>query len=488
MKTLKDLLQKVAVLDIKGEANVPLKALQINSKKVQPGDCFVALRGTQSDGHVFISDAIAQGALAIVCELLPSQINEKVTYVQVANSASALGLMAGAFYDHPSEKMKVIGVTGTNGKTSTVTLLFRLFRKFSLNAGLLSTVQNQINEEIIDSTHTTPDAIAINALMKKMLEAGCQYCFMEVSSHAVEQQRIAGLHFSGAVFTNITHDHLDYHKTFENYLKAKKKFFDDLPSGAFAVTNADDRNGNVMLQNTTAGKFTYSLKNPSDYKCKVIENSIAGLQLLLDGTEMHTRLIGNFNAYNLTAVYAVARLLQLPKIDVLTTLSALAPPPGRFEQVVSAHEKIVGIVDYAHTPDALKNVLQTIKAIANGNEKVITVTGCGGDRDAAKRPLMAQISCKFSDYILLTSDNPRSEDPNEILRQMMEGVPVTDKRKVLVIADRREAIKTAVTLAGPNDIILLAGKGHEKYQEVNGVKNHFDDKEELQKCFEELQK
>lgn len=488
MKPLKELLHKVAVLDIKGEAGVRISALQTDSRKVQPENCFVALRGTQSDGHRFIHTAVEKGAAVVLCEELPSQINEKVTYVKVANTSIALGFMASAFFDQPSTKMKLIGVTGTNGKTSTVTLLFRLFRKLGINAGLLSTVQNQINEEIIDSTHTTPDAIAANALMNRMTTAGCEYCFMEVSSHAIEQHRIAGLHFSGAVFTNITHDHLDYHKTFENYLKVKKRFFDELPQGSFAVTNTDDRNGSVMLQNTAAAKFTYSLKSPSDFKCKVIENSVTGLQLLLDGTEMHTRLIGNFNAYNLTSVYAVARILQLPKMDVLTALSSLAPPEGRFEQAVSPHQKIVGIVDYAHTPDALKNVLQTIKTICNGNEKVITVTGCGGDRDAAKRPLMAQIACKFSDQIVFTSDNPRGEDPNEILRQMNEGVPVTDKRKVLTITDRREAIKAAVTLANANDIILLAGKGHEKYQDIKGVKTHFDDKEELRKYFEELQK
>jgi len=357
-----------------------------------------------------------------------------------------------------------------------------------VNVGLLSTVQNQINEEIIPSTHTTPDAIALNALMKQMADAGCEYCFMEVSSHAVDQNRISGLKFTGGVFTNITHDHLDYHKTFENCLRAKKRFFDELQASAFALVNIDDRNGSVMLQNTRASKNTYALKSPADFKTKIIENSVTGLQMEIDGVEMHTRLIGEFNAYNLTAVYGVARLLGMEKQKALTILSALTPPEGRFDQVVSAKDKVVGIVDYAHTPDALKNVLQTVQAVRNGNENVITVVGCGGDRDATKRPIMAEIACRYSGQVILTSDNPRSEDPNEILRQMNEGVPVTDKRKVLTITDRREAIKTAVTLAKKADIILLAGKGHEKYQEIKGVKHHFDDKEVLKEMFELLNK
>ncbi len=488
MITLQDILKNVPALETIGSTDVEVLSLQMDSRKVKQGDCFVAVKGTVSDGHSFISKCIEQGASTILCEVLPSEINPNVTYIRVQNSSRSLGTMASNFYCNPSSQMKVVGVTGTNGKTSTVTLLFRLFTKLGKKVGLLSTVQNQINEEIIPSTHTTPDAIALNALMKQMVDAGCEYCFMEVSSHAVEQNRIEGLKFQGAVFTNITHDHLDYHKTFENYLKAKKRFFDELPSTAFALTNADDRNGNVMLQNTKATKNTYSLKTPSDFKCKVMENNVGGLQLELDGVEMHTRLIGDFNAYNLTAVYAVARLLGVEKQEALTVLSSLAPPEGRFDQIISAKEKIVGIVDYAHTPDALKNVLQTIQAVRNGNESVITVVGCGGDRDAAKRPIMAEIACKFSNQVILTSDNPRSEDPDEILRQMNTGVPVTDKRKVLTITDRREAIKTAVTLARKSDIILLAGKGHEKYQEIKGVKSHFDDKEELSRMFAEMGK
>jgi UDP-N-acetylmuramoyl-L-alanyl-D-glutamate--2,6-diaminopimelate ligase len=488
MKQLTAILKNVPVEQINGNSDVAINALQMDSRKVKAGDCFIAVKGTASDGHSYIDKCIEQGATAIVCEVLPAQLNPAVTYVKVQSSAKALGQMAGNFYDNPSAKMKVVGVTGTNGKTSTVTLLFRLFRKAGANVGLLSTVQNQINEEVIPSTHTTPDAIALNALMKQMVDAGCSYCFMEVSSHAIDQRRIEGLQFTGAVFTNITHDHLDYHKTFENYLKAKKRFFDDLPATAFALVNADDRNGRVMLQNTKARQLTYSLKSPGDYKCKVIENSVTGLQLDLDNTEMHTRLIGEFNAYNLTAVYGVARQLGVEKEEALTILSSLAPPEGRFDQLVSVNDKIVGIVDYAHTPDALKNVLQTIQAVRSGIEHVITVVGCGGDRDAAKRPVMAEIACRYSNKIILTSDNPRSEDPSEILRQMNEGVPVTDKKKVLTITDRREAIRTAVSLAGKGDIILLAGKGHEKYQEIKGVKNHFDDKEELMNCFKELEK
>ena len=488
MKTLNEILRNVSVFETIGSIDVEVSSLQMDSRKVKSGDCFIAVKGTASDGHNFILKCIEQGAAAIVCEVLPTEINANITYIKVQNSSKILGAMASSFYDNPSSKMKVVGVTGTNGKTSTVTLLFRLFRKLNANVGLLSTVQNQINEEIIPSTHTTPDAISLNALMKQMVDAGCEYCFMEVSSHAIDQNRIEGLKFTGAVFTNITHDHLDYHKTFENYLKAKKRFFDELPSTAFAITNADDRNGAVMFQNTKAAKHTYSLKSPSDFKCKVIENSVSGLQLELDGVEMYTRLIGDFNAYNLTAVYAVARLLRIEKQETLTVLSSLTPPEGRFDQIVSTKEKIVGIVDYAHTPDALKNVLQTIQAVRNGNENVITVVGCGGDRDATKRPIMAEIACKFSNQVIFTSDNPRSEEPDEILRQMNAGVPVTDKRKVLTISDRREAIKTAVTLAKKSDIILLVGKGHEKYQEIKGVKNHFDDKEELSLMFSEMEK
>ena len=488
MAVLKDILYGVSLKQVVGSTDVEIQHLQLDSRKVGAGDCFIAVKGTSLDGHNFIEQCIEKGAVAIICEELPPATKHGVTYIKVQQAGKAVGIMAGNFYDNPSAGMKVIGVTGTNGKTSVVTLLFRLVRKMGQNAGLLSTVQNQINEEVIPSTHTTPDPISLNRLMKQMADAGCEYCFMEVSSHAIDQHRIDGIKFTGAVFTNLTHDHLDYHKTFENYLKAKKRFFDELPATAFALVNADDRNGSVMLQNTKASKHSYSLKNPSEFKAKIIDNSIMGLMLELDLKEMHTRLIGEFNAYNLTAVYATCVLLGFEKEETLTILSSLTPPEGRFDQLISPEEKIIGIVDYAHTPDALKNVLQTIHAIRTGNENLFTVVGCGGDRDAAKRPVMAEIACKFSNKVVLTSDNPRNEDPEEILRQMNVGVPVTDKRKVLTITDRKEAIKTACMMAGKGDIILLAGKGHEKYQEIKGTKHPFDDKTILRDLFVELGK
>lgn len=488
MIALKDILNRVATVQVVGSVEVGVNQLQIDSRKVQAGDCFVAVKGTAVDAHKFIAQVIQQGATSIICQTLPTEIAENVTYVVVADSSKALGQLASNYYGNPSADMKVVGVTGTNGKTSVATLLFRLFRALGNNVGLLSTVQNQINEDVIPSTHTTPDAINLNKLMRQMVDAGCTYCFMEVSSHAVDQNRISGLQFTGAVFTNLTHDHLDYHKTFDNYIKAKKRFFDELPATAFALTNGDDRNGSVMLQNTKAHKYTYALRTSANYKCKVIDNGVTGLQLDIDGQDVHTRLIGEFNAYNLTAVYAVARLLEVDKIEALTMLSSLTPPEGRFDQIVSANDKVVGIVDYAHTPDALKNVLQTINAVRNGNENVLTIVGCGGDRDAAKRPIMAEIACRYSNQIVLTSDNPRSEDAAEILKEMYAGVPITDRRKVLTISDRKEAIKTACTLAQKGDIILLAGKGHEKYQEISGVKHPFDDKAVLREMFEELGK
>jgi UDP-N-acetylmuramoyl-L-alanyl-D-glutamate--2,6-diaminopimelate ligase len=488
MKNLGDILKDVAVVKIIGSETIAIKAIQMDSRKAEPNDCFVAIKGTLADGHQFINACIDKGALVIVCETLPNSLKEEVTYVEVKNASVALGKMASNFYDNPSKRMKVVGVTGTNGKTSVVTLLFRLYRSFGKNVGLLSTVQNQINEEIIPSTHTTPDAVSLSKLMKQMADAGCEYCFMEVSSHAVDQNRISGISFTGAVFTNITHDHLDYHKTFDNYLKAKKKFFDELDETAFALTNVDDRNGSVMLQNTKAEKCSYALRTPADFKGKIIDNSVAGLQLDINNVELYTRLIGEFNAYNLLAVYGIAILLGADKMECLTSLSALTPPDGRFDQVISANQKIVGIVDYAHTPDALKNVLQTINTIRNGNENVIAVVGCGGDRDAAKRPVMAEVAAHLSSKCILTSDNPRSEDANEILQQMFAGVNVAEKKKVLTIADRREAIKTACMLAEKQDIILVAGKGHEKYQEIKGVKYPFDDKAILEEIFEELGK
>ncbi|MBI2271347.1 MAG: UDP-N-acetylmuramoyl-L-alanyl-D-glutamate--2,6-diaminopimelate ligase, partial [Bacteroidetes bacterium] len=409
---------------------------------------------------------------------LPVNIDEKITYARVNNSGYALGVIASNFYDNPSSRIKLVGVTGTNGKTTTVTLLFNLFKTLGYKAGLISTVKNQINLEVIPATHTTPDAVSLNELLKQMVERGCQYCFMEVSSHAVVQHRIAGLNFAGGVFTNITHDHLDYHKTFDEYIKAKKGFFDQLGEDAFALVNKDDANGMIMLQNTRAKKKAYALKSNADFKCKIMENQFSGLLLNVDGSEVWTKLIGTFNAYNILAVYATATLLKENKVNILTTLSNLNSVEGRFEYVHTGNG-IVGIVDYAHTPDALLNVLKTVNDIRTGNEQVISIVGCGGDRDAQKRPLMAQIACELSTKVILTSDNPRSEDPNEIIRQMQKGVEPQHYKKALTIPDRKEAIKMACSIANPGDIILLAGKGHETYQEIKGVKHPFDDMEIL---------
>jgi UDP-N-acetylmuramoyl-L-alanyl-D-glutamate--2,6-diaminopimelate ligase len=478
MKLLRDILYKTSLVEVQGSTNVAITSLNFDSRKMEKDALFVAVRGTQSDGHAFIEKSIAAGAVAVVCEEFPAELNERVTYVKVADSASALGIMASNFYDNPSASLKLIGVTGTNGKTTTVTLLYRLFRGMGFKSGMFTTVRNMINNEDLPSTHTTPDAVELNRLLRRMVDAGCKYAFMEVSSHSVVQKRINGLQFSGGVFTNITHDHLDYHKTFEEYIKAKKGFFDQLPSDAFALVNKDDSNGAIMVQNTRALKRSFSVISLADYKCRVIENQFSGLHLSMDGTEMWSKLIGSFNASNLLAVYATAMLLNQDKMNVLTTLSTLHSVEGRFQYVRNDHG-VTGIVDYAHTPDALLNVLKTIQDIRTGNEQVITVVGCGGDRDAVKRPVMARIACEKSDRVILTSDNPRSEDPNEILAQMKAGVDIVHARNTLLITDRREAIRTAVALARPGDIILVAGKGHEKYQDINGVKHAFDDMEIL---------
>ncbi|HNQ13205.1 MAG TPA: UDP-N-acetylmuramoyl-L-alanyl-D-glutamate--2,6-diaminopimelate ligase, partial [Bacteroidia bacterium] len=446
------------------------------------GSLFVAIKGSKSDGHQFINEAIGRGAFAIVCSELPDKTESKVTYVVVKNTQSALGVISSNFYDNPSSQLKLIGITGTNGKTTIATLLFKLFSSMNFKCGLLSTVQIQVGEEIIPATHTTPDAISINSLLRRMVDSGCVYCFMEVSSHAAAQNRIAGLEFGGGIFSNITHDHLDYHGTFQEYIRAKKMFFDALPASAFALVNVDDRNGTVMIQNTRAKTYQYSLKALADYKCKVLENTFGGLMLWLDGFEMHSLLIGSFNAYNLTAVYAAATLMGADKVEVLRYLSNLTPVSGRFDYVVSTNG-VIAIVDYAHTPDALENVLKTIKDIRTGNETVISVFGCGGDRDSAKRPLMAKIACKYSDKVILTSDNPRSEDPEDILRQMKSGVPAENFKKVHKITDRKEAIHAAIGMSKPGDIILVAGKGHETYQEIRGIKYPFDDKEIVQETF-----
>ncbi len=486
---LKDLFYKIPLLATSGSMDTDVTSLTMDSRKVGPGSLFVAVRGTVTDGHTFIETAIRQGVAAILCEELPAEIAPTIAYVQVQNSARTMGLAAANFYNQPSQRLKLVGVTGTNGKTSVATLLFRLFRSLGYRCGLLSTVQNQIDDEVIPATHTTPDAITMNQLLTRMLSHGCTHVFMEVSSHAVVQERIAGLTFAGGIFTNITHDHLDFHGTFDHYIRAKKGFFDQLPASAFALTNVDDKRGLVMLQNTAARKESYSLKTLATFKGKVIADSLFGLQMLVDDREVWFKLIGRFNAYNILSVYGAAILLGEAPDEVLTLLSGITPPPGRFEQVVSDN-KIVGIVDYAHTPDALQNVLETINGLRQDNEQgrlpqIITIVGCGGNRDAAKRPLMAAIACRFSDRIILTSDNPRNEDPMGILEQMQAGVPPVDVKKTQTIEDRREAIRKAVSLARPHDIILVAGKGHETYQEIKGVKYDFDDRAVLQEAFAE---
>lgn len=473
---LQDLLYGVAIQGTNGAADVEVSALTFDSRAVAAGTLFFAVKGTATDGHAYIAQTVAAGAVAVVCEVLPSELSPAVTYILVPDSSAALGIIACNFYGNPSADLKLVGVTGTNGKTTIATLLFQLFSKLNYSTGLISTVQNQINETIIPSTHTTPNPIALNALLRQMVDEGCAYCFMEVSSHAVAQQRIAGLTFTGAVFSNITHDHLDFHKTFDSYLKAKKQFFDDLPRTAFALTNTDDKNGMVMLQNTKASKKSYALKQMADFKGRVIENKFSGLHLDVDQIEVFFKMVGSFNAYNLLAAYGTAVLLGEDKMNVLTTLSALSGAEGRFDFTVSK-TGIVGIVDYAHTPDAVQNVLSTIANIRKGNEQVITVIGCGGDRDKTKRPIMAQVACDWSDKVILTSDNPRTEDPQAIIKDMEVGVSPTNQRKAMSILDRKEAIKAACHMAQPGDIILIAGKGHEKYQEINGVRHHFDDKE-----------
>jgi UDP-N-acetylmuramoyl-L-alanyl-D-glutamate--2,6-diaminopimelate ligase len=486
LKLLSDILYKTRLEEIIGSTNLAISSVTFDSRKVKKDSLFIATRGTASDGHHYIEVAIENGAVAVVCEDLPETLKENVTYVKVLDSSASLGYVACNFYDNPSEKLKLVGITGTNGKTTTVTLLFNLFRGLGYNVGLLSTVENKINTTVIPSTHTTPDALALNELLAKMVEAGCQYAFMEVSSHAIVQHRITGLKFTGAAFSNITHDHLDYHKTFEEYIRAKKMFFDHLQDDAFALTNKDDRNGSVMLQNTKAKKYSYGLKSVADFKCRVVENHLNGLLLSIDNQDVWVKLIGSFNAYNVLVVYSIALLLKQDKVQVLTTLSNLNSVEGRF-QYIKSKNSIVAIVDYAHTPDALKNVLETIKDIRTGNEQVITLVGCGGDRDATKRPIMAQIACEYSNKIILTSDNPRSENPEDILNQMQAGINPVDMKKTLRISDRKEAIRTAVAFAKENDIILIAGKGHEKYQEINGVKHPFDDFEIVKENFKTLE-
>ncbi len=475
-------------MEVKGSTTIHILDITFDSRDVKEGTLFIATRGTATDGHKFIDNAIEKGAVGIICEKIPQHTQEGITYMKVQDSSLALTVIADNYFDSPSSKIKVVAVTGTNGKTTVATLLYRLFQSLGYPCGLLSTVENKINDVTISATHTTPDAIQINRLLRDMLFAGCQYCFMEASSHAIQQNRVAGLNFAGAVFTNITRDHLDYHKTFENYIAAKKKLFDNLSSEAFALINIDDRNGLVMLQNTKAQKKSYSLQTIADFSGKILENSFSGLLLNIDNSEVFSHLVGDFNAHNLLAIYGAARLLGEEKVKVLTAISQLQPAEGRFDYVISNKYKIVGIVDYAHTPDALEKMLSTIRSIRNNNERLITIVGCGGDRDTGKRPIMANVAAELSDKVILTSDNPRSEDPNEILNQMKKGIAISDIPRVLTITDRNEAIKTAVTFAQSGDIILLAGKGHEKYQEIKGVKYPFDDKQVLSETFKSMGK
>lgn len=458
-----------------------ISEIVFDSRKAKSGTIFVALRGTTVDGHDFIAKAIAEGATTIVCEQVANK-EEDVHYIVVENSHYALGLMACNFYEHPSRELKLVGVTGTNGKTTVATLLYKLFLGLGQKVGLLSTVENRIGEQVLEATHTTPDALAVNRLLATMRDAGCDYVFMEVSSHAADQDRIAGLDFDGAIFTNMSHDHLDYHGTFQNYIYAKKKFFDNLSANAFAIVNTDDKRGAVMLQNCKAKGYTYALRSLADFKARIVENTMEGLILDIDGREVYSRLVGDFNAYNLLAVYAAALLLGEDKDELLTVLSNLTSAEGRFDYVRSTTAGIMGIVDYAHTPDALEKVLQTLQKLREGAGKIITVVGCGGDRDKTKRPIMAKMACNYSEQAILTSDNPRSESPEAILKEMEEGVPPSAKMSVLIIADRRQAIRTACRLAQKGDIVLVAGKGHEKYQEIQGVKHPFDDKKELQEA------
>lgn len=479
---LSELLKHINFIDVSGSTEKEISAIEFDSRKLVSDSLFVAQLGVTVDGHKFISKAIEMGASAIVCEELPTQLSEKVTYVKVADSNAVLGELAAAFYDFPSTKMKVVGITGTNGKTSIATLLYDMFFKLGYSVGLLSTISYRINKTEETATHTTPNALRIQQLLAEMVNAGCEYCFMEVSSHAIHQKRISGIEFAGGVFTNITHDHLDYHKTFAAYIKAKKGFFDGLSKEAFAVTNTDDKNGLVMLQNSKARKVTYSTRSMADFRCKVLENHFDGMLLNMDDQEVWTRFVGNFNAANLLAVYSTALQLGQHKEEILPIISNLNPVQGRFETLKSIDGKFA-IVDYAHTPDALKNVLGAIAEIRTRNEQVITVVGAGGDRDKTKRPEMANEAVLGSDKVILTSDNPRTEEPAQIIKDMEAGVGGQFKNKVLSIENRREAIKTAAMLAQPGDIILIAGKGHENYQDVKGVKYHFDDREEIKICF-----
>jgi UDP-N-acetylmuramoyl-L-alanyl-D-glutamate--2,6-diaminopimelate ligase len=484
--TINQLTENVEVLQSWGDLNVEVHQLDFDSRKVVHGSLFVAVKGTQTDGHDYLSQVIAGGAVAIVAQRAPLSEEEKqvACWLNVANSAACLGQMAAAFFHYPSRELKLVGITGTNGKTTCATLLYQLYQELGETTGLLSTVENRIGEEVISASHTTPDAVQLNRLLAQMVEANCTYVFMEVSSHAVDQERIAGLDFAGGVFTNMSHDHLDYHGSFKAYIEAKKKFFDNLPKGAFALVNVDDKRGSVMVQNTAATKRSYSLRAMADYRARILGNSAEGLHLELAGHELFARLIGHFNAYNLLAVYGTAVLLEAPAQEVLRILSGLPGPAGRASYVRNNQSGITGVVDYAHTPDSVEKICQTLREMLPRNQRLTTVLGCGGDRDRTKRPLMAKAACDYSNLVILTSDNPRSEDPEVILNEMEEGVPVAKKDQVLRITDRRSAIVTACRLAKPGDIVLIAGKGHETYQEIKGVKHPFSDDEVLRNALD----
>ena len=487
MITLKDILYKVSLEKVVGNTAVAFRELQFDSRKVGLDDVFIAIKGTQSDGHQFIKKAIDQGALAVVCQQIPKEIINGITYLQVQDTQQALAIMASHFYGNPSAELQLVGVTGTNGKTTIATLLYTLFTSAGYKVGLLSTIKVIIGATEHPATHTTPDSLAINKYLRQMVDAGVAYCFMEVSSHGIDQKRTEGLHFAGGIFTNLSHDHLDYHTSFKQYRDVKKTFFDGLPKTAFALTNADDKNGPVMLQNTKARKYTYALKTIADYKAQILENQLQGLLLKINNQELWVKLIGNFNAYNLLAIYATAEQLGLEELEILQLLSTLESVDGRFQYIVS-EGKITAIIDYAHTPDALKNVLETINTIRSGNEQLITVVGCGGDRDVEKRPKMGAIAAQLSTKVIFTSDNPRSENPDTIIQHIEAGVPPQHYKKTIAISDRKQAIKTACQMANEHDIILVAGKGHETYQEIQGVRSEFDDRKTISELLIALNK
>ena len=488
MKVLKDILYRVNMKAVTGDTGVIINDIHFDSRKVKLNDVFIAIRGTQTDGHDFIKNAEDQGALAIICEKIPENKINGVTYIEVEDTKKALAYMSSNYFDEPSHNLQLIGVTGTNGKTTIATLLYDLFTKAGFKCGLLSTVKVMVGDDEYSAIRTTPDSITINSYLRDMNDAGVEFCFMEVSSHGIDQHRTTALKFAGGIFTNLSHDHLDYHKDFAEYRDVKKRFFDELPSSAFALTNADDKNGSVMLQNTKAKKFTYGLKSYADYKAQILENNFTGLLLKVEDQELWTRLIGNFNAYNILAIYAIADLLGLKTLEILRIISELNSVSGRFQYVISEKEKITAIVDYAHTPDALKNVLETINTIRTKNENLITVVGCGGDRDSSKRPKMGHIASALSSSVIFTSDNPRTEDPEKIIADVEAGVEPQNFKKTISVTNRKQAIKTACQMATKNDIILIAGKGHETYQEINGERFDFDDLKIVKDLLKQLDK